>query len=821
MRPRWWKVLRDIWLHKARALLVVLAIVVGLVGAGTVLNTWGLLRVATRDEYRDSNPPSAVLRLDRVDDALLQRVRPRPEIAAADARRTIAASVEYGGSSHSAVLYAIDYAIDARTQSTAGATGLAPVIGRLEPEQGTWPPADGAVALERSSYELPSGLTGGAVGIRVGESPAVSLRVGGIVRDVGLAPGWMEHVVYGFITRRTLSALGLSDELTELRVVVRDRTLSRDAVRRLAYVLKADIEREGHLVRSIDVPEPGRHIHAGQIESLLFTQGAFGVLSLLLSAFLVVNLMTAMLTGQLREIGVMKAMGASSEQLSAMYLVMAGVLGLMASMIALPVAAVFGRAYAGFTADLLNFNVDALSLPRRLLFVQLAVGILLPVIAAWVPVRRGCRISVSAAMNDVGITARGDDRAGRLFATLNGVSRPVLLSLRNAFRRRQRMAFTLLTLATGGAVFLAARNLREAIAASVDLLFSSQRYDASIRLSQPALPALPDSLERLLRSVDGVRSAEAWSGARANVQHTDSTLSDGFALVGTPDRSALFAPRLIAGRLAGRLAMSDRAITGGAISDHAIIDHALLVNTHLLQEEPSLQVGARVVLRIGGQPSTWTVIGVVETGPTAAGYVARDALAALVSNGRVDQAVISSSATSPGAQRDLLQRARLRLDEAGMPVQSTQLLQANRVVMEDHLQLVAEFLCDMAQLMLIVGGLGLAATISLSVLERTREIGVLRAIGATHGAILSMVYVEGLVLALASWLLAVPLSVPVSVALGWAFGRIMIPVPTVWWPAVPSVGVWLAVVLTVTVLSCAWPALRALRVPTKVALAYE
>ena len=135
--------------------------------------------------------------------------------------------------------------------------------------------------------------------------------------------------------------------------------------------------------------------------------------------------------------------------------------------------------------------------------------------------------------------------------------------------------------------------------------------------------------------------------------------------------------------------------------------------------------------------------------------------------------------------------------------------------------MVAGFLAAMSQLMIVVGGLGLAATMSLSVLERTREIGVMRAIGAQHGAIMLMVYVEGLVIALASWVVAIPLSVPMSVLLARAFARIMIPVPIIWFPTVGSIGVWLALVIGVCVVSCTWPARRALGVTTARALQYE
>jgi putative ABC transport system permease protein len=98
-----------------------------------------------------------------------------------------------------------------------------------------------------------------------------------------------------------------------------------------------------------------------------------------------------------------------------------------------------------------------------------------------------------------------------------------------------------------------------------------------------------------------------------------------------------------------------------------------------------------------------------------------------------------------------------------MPVASSQRLSENRRVIEDHLLMVVEFLGVMGWVMIAVGGMGLGSTMSLAVLERTREIGVLRAIGARHRDIVTMLQVEGTVIALLGWLVSIPLSVPMSI----------------------------------------------------------
>jgi putative ABC transport system permease protein len=144
-----------------------------------------------------------------------------------------------------------------------------------------------------------------------------------------------------------------------------------------------------------------------------------------------------------------------------------------------------------------------------------------------------------------------------------------------------------------------------------------------------------------------------------------------------------------------------------------------------------------------------------------------------------------------------------------------------RRVVADHLLMVVQFLGVMGWVMIAVGGMGLASTMSLAVMERTREIGVLRAIGARHRDILALIETEGATIALLAWLIALPLSVPMSVGLAAAFGRIMFPVPAAYVPEPAGVAGWFIMVLLVSLFACAWPARRALQVTPAAALAYE
>jgi len=254
--------------------------------------------------------------------------------------------------------------------------------------------------------------------------------------------------------------------------------------------------------------------------------------------------------------------------------------------------------------------------------------------------------------------------------------------------------------------------------------------------------------------------------------------------------------------------------------DNAAHDE-IVVSRVLLRDEPALVVGATIPLMIDGNVSSWKIVGIVDSGAQPIAYTTRSALAALQGGETAQTLVVALASRSVAGQLDVIARLRSALAEAGMPVASSQRLSENRRVIEDHLLMVVEFLGVMGWVMIAVGGMGLASTMSLAVLERTREIGVLRAIGARHRDIVTMLQVEGLVIALLGWLVSIPLSVPMSIVLERAFGKIMFEVPTSTVPDGTGVLQWLLLVVVVALLASALPALRATRTSTSVALSYE
>jgi putative ABC transport system permease protein len=144
-----------------------------------------------------------------------------------------------------------------------------------------------------------------------------------------------------------------------------------------------------------------------------------------------------------------------------------------------------------------------------------------------------------------------------------------------------------------------------------------------------------------------------------------------------------------------------------------------------------------------------------------------------------------------------------------------------RTEAEASFDAIVALLLVMAILLALVGGLGLMGTMSINVLERTREIGVLRAIGAPNRGVASVFILEGVVIGLMSWLMGALLAIPMSQGLNQALGQAVMGVPLTYSYSMPGLWLWLAIVILLSILASFIPARNASRLTVREVLAYE
>ncbi len=791
---RWRKSMRDLWLNKTRTILIVLAMTIGVFGIGLVANSYSILMRELDKNYLRTNPASATLWTGPINDNLVQAVRNLPQIGDAEARRMVEGRIQVGPNEWRTIwLFVINDFGDLRLDT-------------FEAEQGKWPPSNDEILLERAALSVANARVGDRVIVKIPNGSKQTLNLVGTVHAPGLAPAWMEGFAYGFITRNTLAALGSPPYLDELKISVAENAFDKEYIRSTTYQIKAWVEQRGGQVYRVEIPEPGKHPHATQMAALLFLLESFGVLALILSGVLVANMISALLAQQIRQIGMMKAVGATPRQIMGIYLSIVLCLGLAALAMGMPLGVLAGRGCAVFAAELLNFEIFDDTIPLSMLILQGFVGLLIPILVAAWPIYKGSRITVQQAISDYGVEQGrfGTSSFDRLLGRVRGLSRPFMLSLRNTFRRRGRLILTLGALAMGGAGFIVAMNVSASMNYTVAAKFDAMRFDIQLRFSR-SYPV--ERIEQIIGNVPGVVQVESWGGSKAARVYPDGTSGNSFTLVAPPASTKLMtALPLVEGRW---LQPGDT--------------NALVLNHALLSKEVNVRVGDEITLRLGNRESTWQVVGIVqEIMALPAAYANNEYFAQITGQvGDAQNAVLVTKdhdVNSVSAAAQLLEQ---KLELEGLDVFSSTKMVDYRQAIEDHLLIIAVFLVMMSSLMVIVGGLGLASSMSINVLERTREIGVMRAVGASTQDVLRIIVLEGAFIGALSWLIAIVLSLPTSAFVSYTFGMIFFEAPLEF--AVSSLGLagWLGLVIVFAALASFYPAWNAAQLPVRRVLAYE
>ncbi|MBN1400289.1 MAG: FtsX-like permease family protein [Anaerolineae bacterium] len=601
----------------------------------------------------------------------------------------------------------------------------------------------------------------------------------------------------------------MPDWYSQVYVVVQGDPVTQDLANEVAELVEERIEKSGQPVWGYWTPTPGRHPADEVIQPIFMLLGVLGMLVLGLAGFLVLNTISAIMSQHVRHIGIMKAIGGRRSQIVVQYFVMVIAIGVLALFAALPLGALGAKLLIDYIAVLVNVDIESYTAPVGVYVAEAAVAVIVPVVAALIPVTAGTRVTVHRALSTHGL---GNTKAGwglldRLVLGLHGFSRPILLSLRNTFRRKGRLALTLSTLTLAGAIFVGVVSVHASLMGTLEDAFDYWNHEVGLSFRRPYRMS---RIQQAAESHPQVIAAECWGYANAERVLPEGGLSQQFTIIAPPADTRMIKPTIIEGRW---LVAED--------------ENAIVVNTYVLKNDPDIQVGDTILLKLAkGSDSIERprqVVGVVKglmTGPLAYAnypYFAR-------TMGQVNQAYsvrIQTRNKILGDQEEIARDLEEHFNAQGLRVSSRESLGGIRQRARAQLMIIMNLLLGMSLLFAMVGGLGLMGTMSINVLERTREIGVMRAVGATDRAVEKVVIVEGLVIALVSWCLGGLLAVPLSQGLAQALGMSVLRSPINHVFPLYGVGLWLGMVMLLAALASYLPVRRASSLTVRDVLAYE
>lgn len=797
----WLKVWSDLWDNKIRTILAVLSIAAGVFAVGTTFGMSDQLMAGLDKAHQASTPAHlSIYLIDEIDKTMADRLK------------NVDGVEDIELANH---LVTIQYKLQPDEEWRVGE-----LIMRQDYEDqsyqlqslqaGQWPKRK-AIGIERmSSRHFDLGL-GETVYFKIGNR-AKERRISGIIHHPIVEPPEFGGNAVFFTDIKGIEQFDLPKGKYN-QILARVTPYSPDLVREVASELKDRLSKEGIGLGATLYIDPQKHWGRPMVKGITKVLQILAIVSLGSSVVLVFNTVMAIVTQQTNQIGILKAIGGTQGRIIKIYLAIILVYGVLSLLVALPLGAWLAFEATQYMLYLFNIDYTQFQVSSRALTWQATAALAVPLLAGLWPVLSGTAITVREAIASYGLG--GNFGNNFLDVAIKNIgerlmSGPYAIALGNIFRRKGRLLLTQGVLILAGVMFLGVMSLSSSLRVTLDNIFARHHYDFVLGFDDE------QRVDRVLRIAEqhpGIKSAEVWFGYGASLLKQGQRLREagiGAELIGIPNGSDSYRPDKI---IAGRWLQPQDGPT-------IVIDkHTADVN--------GIDLGDVVTLDLGPlKDKQWQVIGIYknvfkETGGIVEIYANLDAVFQATKKHnqgnhmrvQVTPAYASDISTTMNQLKKMYEAKKIKVVE-GITLPKI------RGDANSQFAIVLNMLLLLAVLMALVGGIGLMGALSISVVERTREIGVMRAIGAKTGTLLGMFLMEGILQGVLSWLVAVPVSFFLGRPLAATLGQTMFEGTLDYQYNFTAVFFWLAIILLISIIASVVPARRATQVSVRESLAY-
>lgn len=771
------KSLADVTRRKGRTILVVLGITIGVLGLTAINVAAGTLGAAFQFSASQTARSNIAIDVKGVAPALA------PELAAIPNVKAVQLWSFYQ------TRWRVSASPGHVNMGVYGAADLAHL--RINPFQLTSGhyPGIGEIVMETSDQGLQAIHLGDTVTLDT-PNGSKNLRISGFARTIGTGSATFNDFAIGYMSAAGFDALTSATQPNLIDVLERDTTQSQQTAKALQAVLVA------HHVQIDDIAIRGNDFASPAISGVFDIMRVVSLIALLLTSFLIINTVTTLVAEQTKIIGTMKAIGATRGRVMRSYLTSVGIFGVAGTALGIGLGVYVGYLFSLFLTTIVTIDLGPFHVDLGIILVSVAVGLGIPLAAALLPLWTGTRITVREAMAAYGVSSGA--KRGRLAPPMGWLRQTTRLGLRGVFRRRGRVALTLLALTLSATAFLAVQTTTYAVDSFGRQIFVQYNADIFLSLSSPQ-PYAP--LKAQLLSLPNVGRIERFEQDRVSTRWGDLNLQ------AAEPETRLYHYQLIKGEWLtanqSKSLLLSEAAAGAA----------------------GLTVGDTIALSSATTMQQWTVIGIVRdynggTGAIGSAFTSIADLHAFTGE-PLDAGsafLVQARDRSTAAVNALATRMDDQLAREGL-APSVETKQQNESRNQSQFAILYALLYAVAAIVALVGILGLFNTLSSSVLERRREIGILRSMGASGWRVAGVFWTEGMALAGISWLVAIVVGIPAAYGFLALISDVLLPIPFSFNP----VALLLMLVFTAFIASLASfiPALGAARVRVVDTLRYE
>ncbi|MBI5302421.1 MAG: ABC transporter permease [Chloroflexi bacterium] len=776
MRALFLKAYRDLTKRRLRSLLTIGAIAIGVAGMVAIVSTAQNLTRAQAAAYLNASQADITFWVWDAPPAAARALEEIPNVAAAELRNNTFAKCKWNGAFRDVYLIGVNF-----TETRVNQIRL---LDRV--------PNVGEFVAETSVRNLFPLAVGDTISCRAGDGSQRALTLAGFAQS----PNYPTAIILDFATvyanrtdvARLLGIGGANEALIKVNDIGKARETAETVVRLL--------DRRGISHNAPTVRDPQNYLGKRELDALFVLLSVFSGVGLVTSGFLVANTLAAMTTEQVGEIGTVKAIGGTRWQVLTIYLIASAMYGVIGTLIGIALGALASWRLLAYIGALLNLESNFVASPEGIAL-GAGVGIGVTILAGLIPSLAATGIRVKDALDAYGITSTyGRGWSDRLVQKLVALPPLAAMSLRNLARRKARSLVTTLVIAVAVAASLSAQTTSASVDAAIDGLFTTFHADAWAWLNQ----WVGSNFAANFRAQEGVRAAEVWS------------LTDGWAetsrvrVWGLPADTQLYAPRLVAGRWLNA-------------DDY----DAVIASTDLARER-HLQIDDTLEIEIGEARRAFRIVGIVIDnsiflGSRVAGKVFLSEKVVEKMQDREGWATffaLGFDASDPATVEKRLGELSTRFKQYQMGSGSA--YRETRAAKEQT-RILTLALYAMSLIIGALGALGVVNTLTLNVLERRREIGVLRSMGAEDKNLVQVFLTEGIAMGLGGWMLGLLIGYPLGQLLLNLMQAVLFHIDYIFTPTMMLAS--LAFALILAMIASLAPALAAARMRVGQVLRYE
>lgn len=757
---------KDLTKQKTRAIFILVSITICLSTIGALLNTNYLFNRALQQNLENTNAAELTLYTSPFEEDIssLEKVDGIKEV---EAKQQIRARIKINGEFRNFELMA--YSANKPFQINKIRTA------------GQLTPSGQGLLLEKSTLEQFKQSIGDHVMISLPGKQTKELSIDGTVEDFYRIPTRLSGLGYGYLTEDALKNLGLTSSKNLIHVTF-ESSKSESQVNKIIQEAKADLKTKNITVSRTELSEESLFIRETVVNAILLLLVVLGVVAFLLGFLLITHLFYRIVSEQVMELSIQKVLGATSYHIWKQYSVTLILFGSIVFLTSVPLSGAISFYFSKFIVQELNIGKVEFTYSLKVLVLTLILSFIVPMLAASYPIQKVLKIPVIRGLKNTSrpFVKQKKKHSKRYFHFR-------FLSIRNAMIKKGQLLTNVLMLSFGGAIIIACIALNNSLLLTLKDMNQFLNYDREWSI-QTSLPK--EELIHSLEEINGVEQAEAWTIRNAIISQSSS--KHNVLLNSVPAQTDFIHPEILEGHWLDKQ-----------------VPNSIVISSDLSQSLGNIKTGDSLTIQIGNEEKQWKIAGIVKSqlkGPTI--YMSQTDYIQWLNNERINRLLIKQDSKS-----DVQNKVENWFNDNDITIEASDKVEDINSRPEEVIKLIIYSLLFVGILISSVGVLNMTTAMSINVLERKQEIGIIRSLGGSKGKIYQLFIGEGIFIAGMSWVFSVIISYPLHAYLSERIGSILLNSPLHSGMSLNGSLLWLGFSILIGIFASFFPARIAARQP--------